>query len=36
MDAIEKTYDSLRASADYQSLMSEIKLERREIVRFVG
>ncbi len=36
MDAIEKTYDGLRASADYQSLMSEIKLERREIVRFTG
>ncbi len=36
MDAIEKTYDGLRASADYQSLMSEIKLERREIIRFVG
>lgn len=36
MDAIEKTYDALRASADYQSLLSEIKLERREIVRFVG
>ncbi len=36
MDAIEKTYDGLRASADYQSLMSEIELERREIIRFVG
>jgi len=36
MDAIEKTYDSLRASADYQSLLSEVKLQRREIVRFVG
>ena len=36
MDAIEKTYDDLRANADYQSLMSEVKLERREIVRFVG
>jgi hypothetical protein len=36
MDAIEKTYDSLRANAGYQSLLSEIKLERREIVRFVG
>ncbi len=34
--AIEKTYDGLRANADYQSLMSEVKLERREIVRFVG
>ncbi len=36
MDAIEKTYDGLRASADYQSLMSEITLVRREIIRFVG
>ncbi len=36
MDAIEKTYDGLRASAEYQSLMSEITLERREIIRFVG
>jgi hypothetical protein len=36
MAAIEKTYDGLRASADYQSLLSEAKLERREIVRFVG
>ncbi len=36
MAAIEKTYDGLRANADYQSLMSEAKLERREIVRFVG
>ena len=36
MAAIEKTYDGLRASADYQSLLSEVKLERREIIRFVG
>ena len=36
MDAIEKTYDGLRASADYQALMSEISLERREIIRFAG
>jgi hypothetical protein len=36
MAAIEKTYDGLRASADYQSLMSEVTLERREIIRFVG
>lgn len=36
MEAIEKTYDGLRASADYQSLLSEVKIERREIVRFVG
>jgi len=32
MDAIEKTYDGLRA----QSLISEVRVERREIVRFVG
>lgn len=36
MAAIEKTYDGLRANADYQSLISEVTLERREIVRFVG
>ena len=36
MDAIEKTYDGLRASAEYQSLLSEATVERREIVRFVG
>lgn len=36
MDAIEKTYDGLRASADYQSLQTEVKVERREIVRIVG
>ncbi len=36
MDAIEKTYDTLRASEDYQKLITEITLERREIVRFVG
>jgi len=36
MDAIEKTYDGLRASADYQSLLTEVRLERREIIRIVG
>ena len=36
MDAIEKTYDALRASADYQSLIRDIRVERREIVRIVG
>lgn len=36
MDAIEKTYDGLRSSGDYQKLMSDIKLDRREIVRFAG
>ena len=36
MDAIEKTYDGLRTSADYQSVMAEARVERREIVRIVG
>ena len=36
MDAIEKMYDALRASADYQSLISEARVERREIIRIVG
>lgn len=36
MDAIEKTYEGLRASADYQALLTEARVERREIVRFVG
>ena len=36
MDAIEKTYDGLRPSADYQSLRTEVRIERREIVRIVG
>jgi len=36
MDAIEKTYDGLRASADYQALLTEARVERREIVRIVG
>ncbi len=36
MDAIEKTYDGLRASADYRDLMSDVTLVRREIIRFVG
>lgn len=36
MAAIEKTYDGLRDSADYQKLMSEVTLKRREIVRIVG
>ncbi len=36
MDAIEATYDGLRVSADYQSVLAEARVERREIVRFVG
>lgn len=36
MDAIEKTYDGLRASGDYRKLLNEAHLIRREIVRFAG
>jgi hypothetical protein len=36
MDAIEKSYDGLRASGDYQKLMNEATLVRRDIVRFAG
>ena len=36
MDAIEKTYDGLRASRDYQTLLNEATLVRRDIVRFAG
>lgn len=36
MDAIEKTYDALRASGDYQKLMNEVTLVRRNIMRLVG
>jgi hypothetical protein len=36
MDAIQKTYEGLRASADYQSLLTETSVERREVVRFAG
>ena len=36
MDAIEKTYEGLRASGDFQKLLDESKLVRREIVRFAG
>jgi hypothetical protein len=36
MDAIEKSFDGLRASGDYQKLMNEPTLVRRDIVRFAG
>jgi hypothetical protein len=36
MDAIEKTYDGLRASGEYGKLLSEATLVRREIIRFAG
>ena len=36
MDAIEKTYDGLRASGEYGKLLNEATLVRREIVRFAG
>ena len=36
MDAIEKTYDALRASDVYNATLAEIKLDMRNIIRFVG
>ncbi len=36
MDAIEKTYDALRASDTYTSMLGEVDLEMRNIIRFVG
>jgi hypothetical protein len=36
MDAIEKTYDALRASDTYTSMLGEVDLEVRNIIRFVG
>ncbi len=36
MDAIEKTYDALRASDIYTSMLGEVDLESRNIIRFVG
>jgi len=36
MDAIEKTYDALRASDAYKALMADVQLDMRNIVRFVG
>ena len=36
MDAIEKTYDALRASAEYKAMLSDIELDFRNITRIVG
>jgi len=36
MDAIEKTYDALRGSADYRAMLGDIDIDFRNIVRIVG
>ncbi len=36
MDAIEKTYDGLRESDVYNTMLGEVELELRDIIRFVG
>jgi hypothetical protein len=36
MDAIEKTYDALRTSAEYMALVGDIDLDFRNIVRVAG
>ena len=36
MDAIEKTYDGLRASDAYNAMLEEVELDLRDIIRFVG
>lgn len=36
MDAIEKTYDALRASDDYTAMLSDISIDWRNIVRIAG
>ena len=36
MNAIEKTYDALRASEAYTKLLNDVDLDMRNIVRFVG
>lgn len=36
MDAIEKTYDALRASKDYAALLADMDLDFRNIVRYAG
>ena len=36
MDAIEKTYDALRASAEYKALVTDIDIDFRNIVRIAG
>jgi hypothetical protein len=36
LDAVEKTYDALRASDVYNATLAEINLDMRSIIRFVG
>ncbi|MGI9357257.1 MAG: hypothetical protein ACR2PF_19135 [Rhizobiaceae bacterium] len=36
MDAIEKTYDALRGSAEYKAMVDDIDIEFRNIVRIAG
>jgi hypothetical protein len=36
MDAIEKTYDALQASADYSAMLADVDLDMRNIIKFVG
>ena len=36
MDAIEKTYDALRGSAEYQAMVGDIDIDFRNIVRIAG
>ena len=36
MDAIEKTYNALRGSADYRAMVGDIDIEFRDIVRIAG
>ena len=36
MDAIEKTYDALRGSAEYQAMVSDIDIDFRNIARIAG
>ena len=36
MDAIEKTYDALRGSAEYKTILEDIDLDFRDIVRIAG
>lgn len=36
MDSIENTYRALRASGEYSSILAEMDLDFRNIVRIVG
>jgi hypothetical protein len=36
MDAIEKTYDALRASKGYMDIIADIELDFRNIFRYAG